>query len=90
MGFLCSDFFFFFYSFVVRTKTRENKNKPTGGEKDNFAVTIEGPGQVHPQFDDNGDGSYVVTYALPNRGRYTINVLLNKQHIQGSPFTQTN
>lgn len=78
------------YSFVVRTKTRENENKPVGGESKNFSVTIEGPGAPVPELEDLNDGAYRVSYSLPNRGRYTINVKLNNEHIQGSPFTQSN
>jgi len=78
------------YSFVVRTKTRENNNKKAGGEGDNFKVWIEGQGNPKHNFVDNGEGSYTVTYSLPSRGRYTINVQINGEHIQGSPFTTTN
>jgi hypothetical protein len=108
------------YSFVVRTKTRENQNKEVGGqssrvpacvallpgvwlfshyffspplhlrtgESKNFSVTIDGPGQVVADLEDLNDGAYRVSYSLPNRGRFTVNVKLNGEHIQGSPFTQ--
>lgn len=78
------------YSFVVRTKDRENRNLQAGGEAHNFAVTLEGPGSPQAQLDDLGDGAYRVSYSLPSRGRYTVNVKLNGEHIQGSPFSQSN
>merc|ERR1711991_197014 len=78
------------YSFVVRTKTRKNTDKAVGGETGTFKVWIEGPGSPEHDFVDNGEGSYTVSYSLPNRGRYTINVQINGEHIQGSPFTTTN
>ncbi len=78
------------YSFVVRTKTREGKNKPVGGEEKNFKVDFEGPGKVAHTFEDIGDGTYVVSYSLPSRGRFTVNVSINGEHIQGSPFTLSN
>ncbi len=78
------------YSFVVRTKDRENRNLTAGGESKNFSVTLEGPGSPQAQLDDLNDGAYRVTYALPSRGRYTVNVKINGEHIQGSPFTQSN
>jgi len=78
------------YAFTVETRTKDNKIKGVGGEADNFAVSVAGPGQVKVDLHDQGDGSYLVSYALPARGRYTVNVKLNGNHIQGSPFEQSN
>lgn len=36
---------------------------------------------------DNGDGTYSVTYTPPAAGVFALEVLLNKRHIAGSPFT---
>lgn len=78
------------YSFVVESRTKDNQLKTVGGESDNFKVTISGTGNPKAKLDDLGDGTYMVSYSLPARGRYTVEVKLNGANIQGSPFDQSN
>ena len=76
------------FTFVVRTKTRDNENKTTGGELEHFSVTIDGPGEkVEAKVQDIGDGTYIVSYSLPETGKYQIACKLNGKNIKGSPFT---
>lgn len=75
------------YSFVIRSQTKQNKPKTFGGEK--FEVTIDsGSSSVEPNIKDIGDGTYVVSYSLPQPGDYTIGVKINGKHIRGSPWKQ--
>jgi len=47
-----------------------------------------GPASVEVHTADNGDGTYSASYALNQRGAYTINVHLNGRELNGSPFKQ--
>jgi len=77
------------FSFVIRTKTKANKDKKEGGET--FDVSIKkGSEEIKTaKVNDIGDGTYSVSYTLPSSGDYNINVLLNNHHIKGSPWKQT-
>jgi len=77
------------FSFVIRTKTKANKEKKEGGEV--FDVSIKkGSEEIKTsKISDIGDGTYAVTYTLPSSGDYNIHVLLNKHHIKGSPWKQS-
>jgi len=74
------------FSFVIRTKTKANKEKKEGGEV--FDVNIhKGKEEIKTaKITDIGDGTYGVTYTLPAAGEYTVGVLLNGHHIKGSPY----
>lgn len=78
------------YTFTIRARTKKNTNKKDGG--DDFKVNIVGPaGEVQGVvIKDLGDGTYLVSYKLPEAGEYTINVTLNGKHIQGSPWKMHN
>ena len=78
------------YSFVVETRTRDDKPKGKGGESDNFSIEVAGPGEPEASLEDVGDGDYRVTYSLPERGTYKVAVKINGRNIKGSPFTQKN
>jgi len=81
------------FSFVIRTKTKKNQDKKEGGEASNFEVKIVHEGSreevKNVKVQDIGDGTYVVSYSLPNEGDYKIHVLLNGHHIKGSPWKQS-
>jgi len=81
------------FSFVIRTKTKKNQDKKEGGEAGNFEVKIVHEGSREEikniKIQDIGDGTYVVSYNLPNEGDYKIHVLLNGHHIKGSPWKQS-
>ena len=51
-------------------------------------VRIEGKdGQLGTAIDDEGNGTYHVTYQAPTPGTYRIDILHNGEHIPNSPFT---
>eukprot|EP01116_Phalansterium_solitarium_P017453 TRINITY_DN4304_c0_g2_i1.p1 TRINITY_DN4304_c0_g2~~TRINITY_DN4304_c0_g2_i1.p1 ORF type:complete len:752 (+),score=320.34 TRINITY_DN4304_c0_g2_i1:113-2368(+) len=76
------------YQFTLRAKTKKGEPKTTGGDK--FVVDVTAPDNsvTDAQVQDVGDGSYVVTYALKQKGENKVNVRLNGKHIAGSPFVQ--
>jgi len=78
------------YKFVVESRTRTNQVKQVGGEAENFSVVIDGPGNPKAVLEDAGNGEYVVSFALPNKGKYAVNCKLNGNHIVGSPFNLAN
>jgi filamin len=79
------------FSFVIRTKTKANKDKKEGGETFEVKVVHEGTKEEVKtvKINDIGDGTYVVSYNLPSDGDYKVNVLLNGRHIKGSPWKQS-
>jgi len=79
------------FSFVIRTKTKQNKDKKEGGETFEVKVVHEGTKEEIKtvKINDIGDGTYVVSYSLPAEGDYKVNVLLNGRHIKGSPWKQS-
>jgi filamin len=74
------------FSFVIRTKTKANKEKKEGGEV--FDVTVhKGSEEVKTaKVQDIGDGTYHVSYTLPAPGDYSVAAKLNGHHIKGSPY----
>lgn len=78
------------FSFVIRTKTAANQDKKEGGET--FDVKIFNSGSDEEvktvNIKDIGDGTYFVSYNLPEAGQYAVNVKLNGHHIKGSPWKQ--
>lgn len=82
-------------SFTIKAVDRFGNQKKTGN--DPFKVVIEifngdalvqtmksGDGSVSVR--DVGDGSYFVNYNAKRAGKYTMNLLLNNQHINESPL----
>lgn len=66
---------------------KRGKPVPNGGE--DVKCNIKGPrGPVQCQLQDRGDGTYFVTYSTRDSGDFVIDVLVNGQHIKGSPFVQ--
>jgi len=74
------------FSFLIRTKTKANKEKKEGGEVFDVAVR-KGHEEIKTvKIQDVGDGTYSVTYTLPTTGDYNVEVKLNGHHIKGSPY----
>jgi len=73
----------------VQACKRNGQKKVDGG--DPFQGTVTGPGgkAVMAEVIDNNNGTYAITYSLPQPGTYTISVKLMNKEIKGSPFTQT-
>lgn len=79
------------FSFVIRTKTKQNKDKKEGGETFDVKIVNEAFHEEvkNVNIRDIGDGTYVVSYSLPSAGDYKVHVLLNGHHIKGSPWKQS-
>uniref|UniRef100_A0A6B2LKB0 Uncharacterized protein n=1 Tax=Arcella intermedia TaxID=1963864 RepID=A0A6B2LKB0_9EUKA len=78
------------YSFVVRTKDKRGNPLKEGGQPPQTVITAPTGEIIENQTTDNGDGAYVVQYALPVvEGRYTISCKIDDVDISGSPFEQT-
>nr|WAW84871.1 filamin-like 1 [Halisarca dujardinii] len=45
--------------------------------------------QIQAVIQDSGDSTYVVNYAIPKPGSYLLSMLVESQHIPGSPFQLT-
>jgi len=74
------------FSFLIRTKTKANKEKKEGGEVFDVTVTKGSEDVKTAKITDVGDGTYNVFYTLPAPGDYNVGVKLNGHHIKGSPY----
>ncbi|XP_057766239.1 uncharacterized protein LOC130986750 isoform X2 [Salvia miltiorrhiza] len=76
-------------TFAVVTKDSEGRKVARGGAQVKVRVS-PGVGVGGNEQDgivkDMGDGSYSVTYVVPKRGNYMVNVECNGKPIMGSPF----
>ncbi|XP_058180955.1 uncharacterized protein LOC131299428 [Rhododendron vialii] len=76
-------------SFVVVTKDSDGRRVLNGGAEIRVRVS-PGVGVGGSDQDgvvkDMGDGSYTVTYVVPKRGNYMVNIECNGKAIMGSPF----
>ncbi|BBG93394.1 RNA recognition motif-containing protein [Prunus dulcis] len=76
-------------SFMVVTKDSDGRKVPHGGVQIKVKV-IPGVGvggsEQEGMVKDMGDGTYTVTYVVPKRGNYMVNVDCNGKAIMGSPF----
>ncbi|XP_023641123.1 E3 ubiquitin-protein ligase RBBP6 isoform X1 [Capsella rubella] len=76
-------------TFVVVTKDSDGRKVPSGGALIRVKVFPGvGVGGTDQQgvVKDVGDGSYAVTYVVPKRGNYMVNIECNGSAIMGSPF----
>jgi len=72
----------------VQAAKKNGQRKLDGG--DPFQGTVTGPGGPVPaQVVDNNNGTYAISYSLPQPGSYTVSVKLMGKEIKGSPYTQT-
>ena len=71
-------------SFLIRARDWLQRSCMKGGER--FEVRILGPHSLRGEVVDNGDGTYVASYACSIPGAYSIHVTLNGAHISRSPF----
>jgi len=70
--------------FTIHSIDNDGKPRREGG--DPFKVNIKGPKPVEANVKDNGDGTYLVSYAPDVPGDYTINVDLEGSPIKDAPF----
>lgn len=76
-------------SFVVTTKDADGRKCPIGGAQIKVKVSPGvGVGGTEQEgvVKDMGDGTYTVTYVVPKRGNYMVNIECNGKPIMGSPF----
>jgi filamin len=71
-------------TFTIHAVDADGNPVKSGG--DPFQVSITGPESVTPDFHDNNDGTYSVTYQVESPGDYTINVSLHDEPIKDAPF----
>jgi len=80
------------FTFVIRTRDRRGENRKSGGDK--VTVTVKDPHMneiEHVKVEDINDGTYLVTYSLPEDyvpGEYTISCQIHGKDIKGSPWRQ--
>jgi len=80
------------FTFLIRTRDREGKNRNNGG--DAVTVTIHDPNHQEikgVECRDIGDGTYLVVYSLPEDARpgdYVISCKIDGHDIKGSPWKQ--
>ncbi|KAJ9153987.1 hypothetical protein P3X46_027368 [Hevea brasiliensis] len=65
-------------TFIFVTKDADGREVPHGGAQ----IKVK----VSPGVGDMGDGTYTVTYVVPKRGHYMLNIEFNGKPIMGSPF----
>jgi hypothetical protein len=71
--------------FTIHTVDGEGNPRGQGG--DNFDVHIAGPnGDVPVSVNDNGDGTYTVSYEPTDVGNHVIDVKLGEHNIKDAPF----
>ena len=76
-------------SFAVVTKDADERKVSVGGAQIKVKVTPGlgvGGSDQEGIVKDMGDGTYTVTYVVPKRGNYMVNVECNGRPINGSPF----
>ncbi|KAJ7979189.1 RNA recognition motif (RRM)-containing protein [Quillaja saponaria] len=76
-------------SFTVVTKDADGRKIPTGGAQIKVKVLPGlgvGGSEQEGIVKDIGDGTYTVTYVVPKRGNYMVNIECNGKPIMGSPF----
>eukprot|EP01126_Amoeba_proteus_P015924 TRINITY_DN1725_c0_g1_i3.p1 TRINITY_DN1725_c0_g1~~TRINITY_DN1725_c0_g1_i3.p1 ORF type:complete len:773 (-),score=129.90 TRINITY_DN1725_c0_g1_i3:63-2303(-) len=78
------------YTFVIRMKDKRGAFVKEGGEDVQVQITSPSGASVPANVKDNNDGSLTVSYKFTEEtGDFNIEVFLNGEHIQGSPFVQT-
>ncbi|KAK2885697.1 hypothetical protein Q8A67_016534 [Cirrhinus molitorella] len=51
-----------------------------------LSVSVEGPGKIELHFDDQLDGSCIVSYTVQEPGDYEVSVMFDEEHVSQSPF----
>jgi len=79
-----------FASFTCHVQAANKGGRARNEGGDVFTGEVKGPkGSVLAQVIDNHNGTYSISYRLPEPGTYTVSVKLQNKDIRGSPFTQT-
>jgi hypothetical protein len=76
-------------SFVVQTRDKRNHNMTVGGAPLKVECTGPKKEKITVDLKDHNDGLYTAKYSVKaGKGQYTVNVTIDGNHVQGSPFTQ--
>lgn len=70
--------------FTIQARDEFGNNCTTGG--DLFRGLFKGPGSHPSQIINNQNGTFTVLYSVEEPGLHEIHILLNGEHISGSPF----
>lgn len=79
-------------SLYLTLRDRHGRRAETGGEYVSVRLTPAGPAGndpkavIYAEVVDRGDGTYVATYAVPDKGSFRLNVELNGEPVNDSPF----
>ncbi|XP_022761863.1 uncharacterized protein LOC111307841 isoform X2 [Durio zibethinus] len=76
-------------TFMVVTKDADGRKVQSGGAQIKVKVSPGvgvGGSEQEGIVKDMGDGTYTVTYVVPKRGNYMVNIECNGKPIMGSPF----
>ncbi|MBA0764660.1 hypothetical protein Gotri_013985 [Gossypium trilobum] len=76
-------------TFMVVTKDADGRKVQSGGAQIKVKVSPGvgvGGAEQEGIVKDMGDGTYTVTYVVPKRGNYMVNIECNGKPIMGSPF----
>jgi len=77
------------FTFTIRMKDKRGAFVTEGGEDVKVKIMSPSGKDVPLTLRDNHNGSMTVSYKLPEEiGEFTVSVLLNGEHIVGSPFVQ--
>jgi Ca2+-binding EF-hand superfamily protein len=74
---------------TIQTKDETGNNILTGSEDVQVEIQTVSEEIIHPVVQDNGNGTYVTTFALKEPGAHTLSITVNGEPIAGSPFTIT-
>jgi len=79
-----------FSSFTCHVQAANKSGRARNAGGDVFTGEVKGPkGFVPAEVLDHQNGTYSISYKLPEPGTYTVSVKLQNREIKGSPFTQT-
>lgn len=78
------------FTFTIHARNKDDVKKTEGGDDFTVDITHLPTESQVPKVNvkDNGDGSYLVSYKLKEPGEYSLDVMLNGEHIHGSPWKQ--
>ncbi|KAK6914336.1 RNA recognition motif domain [Dillenia turbinata] len=74
---------------VVVTKDSDGRKVPNGGSQIRVRISPGvgvGGSEQEGIVKDQGDGTYTITYVVPKRGNYMLNIECNGKPITGSPY----
>ena len=78
--------------FLIQARDMNNEPRTSGGDEFNVRIRNEEGVSVQSKILDNEDGTYTVSYAVPEPGDYVVSVEFmgtfggQEGHIRGSPF----